>query len=273
MRIGIVDIQIAGLVDAGGDQHRIMLAANGIKAEVFAHIAVQHEFHAAVFQQRVAALNHVLFQLEAGDAVDHQPAGTVVAVVNGDLKTHAAQAVGGGQTAGASPDDADGFGTLNRRADAFDPAFFPGGVGDVFFNRADGDGAVARLFDHAIALAQAVLRADAAADFREGVGLLADQIGLARAALGGQAQPVGDVVVQGAMRLAIGHAALAATAGLLGGLHLGEFAVDLVEILAPLLGRAFFGHLPPERDEFQHFLRGHIAAPPYSASPSKPGQM
>jgi hypothetical protein len=55
-----------GLVDAGRDQHRVMLAADRVKADVLAHVAVQHEFDAAIRQLGVAALDHVLFQLEAG---------------------------------------------------------------------------------------------------------------------------------------------------------------------------------------------------------------
>ena len=52
--------------------------------------------------------------------------------------------------------------------------FVPRGVGDVFLDRADGHGAVARLFDHTVAFTQTVLRADAAADLGEGVGGLAE---------------------------------------------------------------------------------------------------
>ena len=48
------------------------------------------------------------------------------------------------------------FGAVSGGGDGLNPAFFPRRVGDVFFNRADGDGAVARLFEHAIAFAQAV---------------------------------------------------------------------------------------------------------------------
>src|SRR5690606_14114830 len=107
----------------------------------------------------------------------------------------------------------------------------PGGVGDVFLDRADGDGAVPRLFDDAVGLAERVLRADAAAGLREGIGGLRRLVGFLQPALGGHPEPVGDVVVQGAMGLAIGHAALAAAACLLGRLLGGELAVDLVEIL------------------------------------------
>ena len=267
MGIGIVDIQIAGLVDAGRDQHRIMLAANGVEADILADIAVQHEFDAAILQQSVAALDDLLLQLEAGNAIDHQPAGTVVAVIDGDLKPHPPQPVRRREATRPGTDNANGFRAFLGRLDGFDPAFFPGGIGDVFFDRADSDGAVARLLDDAIAFAEPVLRADAATDLGEGIGFLTAQIGLARAPLGGQAQPVGDIVVQRAMVLAIGHATLAAAAGLFLRLGIREFTVDLVEILTAHIRRALLGHLTPDGDKFQHFLRGHVASPPCSDPP------
>jgi hypothetical protein len=98
------------------------------------------------------------------------------------------------------------------------------------------------------------------ADLGEGVGGLADLIGLFEPPFGGQAQPVRDVVVQRAMALAIGHAALAAPAGLLGGLVCGVFTVDLVKILRPQCGGALFRHLFVCRDELEHPLRCHSCA-------------
>ena len=91
---------------------------------------------------------------------------------------------------------------------------------------------MARLLDHAIALAQPVLRTDPPADLREGVGGLADLIGFAQAPLCRQLEPVWNVVVKRAMRLAIGSAALAAAACLLLGLRIGVLSVNLVEVLA-----------------------------------------
>ena len=120
---------------------------------------------------------------------------------------------------------------------------------------------MARLFDHAIAFAQPILRADAAADLGEGVGGLRNLIGLLQTSLGGQAQPVGDVVVQGAMRLAVRHAALAAAARLLGGLLGSELAVNLMEIAGAHRGITLGGHLFAQAYELQHLLRGHGCAP------------
>ncbi len=59
------------------------------------------------------------------------------------------------------------------------------------------------------------------------------------------------------MHLAERHAALRAAAGLLLGLALRELAIDLAEIVAPLVRRALLRHLLVERDELQQLLR-HI---------------
>ena len=147
------------------------------------------------------------------------------------------------------------------RLDRLDPALLPGRVGDVVLDRADGDGAVARLLDDAIAFAEPVLRADAAADLGEGVGGGGDLVGLFQPALGGQLQPVGDVVLQRAMDLAERHAALRAAAGLGGGVSLVETGINLGKIPAPARSGPLFRHFPADRDEGQHFRR-HVRCSP-----------
>ena len=59
------------------------------------------------------------------------------------------------------------------------------------------------------------------------------------------------------MRLAIGHATLAAAAGLFSGLAVGELPVNLAEILRARGCVPLLGHFPADGDEFQHLLRGH----------------
>ena len=147
-------------------------------------------------------------------------------------------------------------GTIAPGQSGLDPALLPGGVGDVALHRPDGDGAMPRLLDDAIALAEPVLGADPAADLRKVVGGGGDLIGLLQPALRRQLQPVGDVVMDGAMDLAEGHAALRAASGLGLGLALVESGIDLPEIPAPAAGGPLGRHFPPDRDECQH-LRGH----------------
>ena len=222
---------VARFVDSGGDQNGIMLPAKGVEAHIHTHGAIQRQLHTGLFQLFDPLHHHRLFQLEPGDAIGQQPPGTVIAVIDRDLHPLTAQEIGSGQPAGTGTDDAHRFRAFRHRADRLHPALFPGGVGKVFFNRANRHSAVAGLFDHAIAFAQPVLRADAAADLGKCVGGLGNLVGLLQAALRGHPQPVGDVVVQRAMGLAVGHAALAAAAGLVGGLAVGILAVNLAEIL------------------------------------------
>ena len=111
---------------------------------------------------------------------------------------------------------------------------------------------MAGLLDDAIALAQTVLRADAAADLRHVVGARRHLVGFLEAAFGGQHQPVGNVVLQRAVDLAVGNAALRAAPGLSGGIVGVEFAVDFVEIAAAVGRVALVGHALPVIDELQH---------------------
>ena len=69
---------------------------------------------AAGLELLVAAHDDVLLELEARDAVDEQPAGAVVAVVDGDLEALPAQHVRRRQPARPGADDADALRPLDR---------------------------------------------------------------------------------------------------------------------------------------------------------------
>ncbi len=200
----------------------------------------------------------LLLQLEAGDAIDEQAAGAIMPVIDMHLIAMAPQIFGRRQSRRPRTDDAD---RLVRAVadgdDRLDPTFLPGGVGDELLDRADGDRAMARKFDHAIALAESILRADAAADLGHGRGRGGEIIGLAQPTLGGKAQPVRDVVVQRAVRRAIGHAALRAAARLLLGLLQQIGARDLGKVFGPNLGRALLGIGLSHPDEFLHRVMSH----------------
>jgi len=116
---------------------------------------------------------------------------------------------------------------------------------------------MAGLLDHAVAFAQAILRTDAPANLRESVGGLTDLIGLLKAALRSQPQPVGDVVMKRAMCLAEGHATLRAPGRLLRRLFAGILLIDLVKILAPRLGVALMRHIAVDLSELEHRLVRH----------------
>ena len=148
------------------------------------------------------------FEFEAGNAIGQQPTCAVVAVINMDFITAHTQQFRRRQPRWARADHADRLSLGWTRHNRFDPALFPRGIGNELFDRPDGDCAVAREFDDAIALAQSVLRANAATDFGHRRGRVRQLIGLAQPPLRRQPQPVGDVVVQRAVHRAIGDAAL-----------------------------------------------------------------
>ncbi len=93
------------------------------------------------------------------------------------------------------------------------PALLERLVGDVLLDGADGHRAEA-VIQRAGAFAQAVLRADAAADLGQRVGLVRELGGLEQLALVDQLQPVRDVVVHRALPLAERIAAVEAAARL-----------------------------------------------------------
>ena len=90
--------------------------------------------------------------------------------------------------------DAHRLGPLNRRAGRFNPTLGERGIGDIALDGTDGD-RIEALLDHAVALAESVVGADATADLGKGVGRLGDLVGLSEATFGGQFQPVGYVVL------------------------------------------------------------------------------
>ncbi len=169
------------------------------------------------------------------------------------------QLLGRRQPARAGTDDADRLRALHARADRLHPAAREGSIRDEALDRADRDALIAFL-DDAIALAQPVLRADAATYLGEVVGGGADLVRFLQPVLGGQFQPVRDVVVQRAVHRTERHAALAATAGLGARLLRREVAIDFGEV------RAAFGHVALVRrlllqaDELQHPF-GHSLPP------------
>ena len=247
---------LARPIDAGGDQHRVVQHAQFFEARVAAEFETETEFDAAVDEPLHAPRDDVFLQFEIRNAVDEQSAGAVVAVVDRDAIAFAAQFFRSREPRRSRADDADMFAADMARLQRLHPAFAPRGVGQIAFDGADGDGAVARLLDDAIAFAQPVLRADAPAHLRHVVGGLRKFISLFEAALRGQLQPVGDVVLERAVDLAERHAALRAARRLRRGL-LGDIVrIDLVEVARARFCRPLGRRLLIERDKAQHSF-GH----------------
>ena len=114
-----------------------------------------------------------------------------------------------------------------------------------------------RLFDDAGAFAQPILGADTAADLRHVRCGSGDLIGLLQPSGRCQHQPVGDVVLERAVRLAERHAALRAAGGLLIGLGCNEVGVDFVDVGAAFVRLTLVGRLLVDGHKSEHALLRH----------------
>ena len=170
-------------------------------------------------------------------------------VVDRNLVSLAAQPVGGGKPGRAAADDADSLLALDAGPGRLHPALGEGCLDDMALDRADGH-RVEILLDDAIALAQPVLGADAPANLGEGVGRRCQGVGLFKAVIGGQHEPIGNVVAQGTMDLTVGDAALGTARRLIGGPFGLKILVDFREIPAPVDGIALLRRLAVEGYEF-----------------------
>ncbi|CAI1143053.1 Uncharacterised protein [Serratia ficaria] len=154
-----------------------------------------------------AALDHHLFfQLEGRNAEGQQAADLRMTIVHHRLDAVAGQHVGAGQPGRAGADDRHALaGRLYVRHIRL-PAHFDGLIADITLDVADGH-RTELIVQGAGTLAQAILRADAAAHFRQAVGLVRQIRRLHDAAFVRQLQPVRDVVVNRAFPFAIRVAA------------------------------------------------------------------
>ncbi len=197
-----------------------------------------------------AAAHHALLQLELGDAEGQQAADFRVLVEHHRGHAVAHQHVGAAQASRPGTDHGDALAGRLDLGHVRTPAHGEGGVGDVLLHRADGHRAEA-VGQGAGTLAQAVLRAHAAADFRQGVGLVAQLGGGEDVAFGDQLQPVGDEVVHRALPLAVRVAAAQAAVRLFGGLRRLEQVVDLDEFLLALAQQLLLRILAADLDELE----------------------
>src|ERR1035441_6243194 len=133
------------------------------------------------------------------------------------------------------------------------PALLDRLVGDVLFDRADRDRAEA-VIERAGAFAQPVLRADAAAHFRQRVGAMGQLGRFEQLALADQVQPVRAVVVNRAFPLTERIAAGQAAAGLLRGHFRFVARIDLVEHLDALGDLDLLGLAAREFQELQGLI-------------------
>ena len=107
-----------------------------------------------------------------------------------------------GKPGGPGTNNSDLFIRRRHPRHVWSPAHLEGGINQVFFNTADGDGSKISV-EGAGTFTEAVLRADPATDFRQAVSLMAKLGCLNDASLIGKLQPVGDIVMDRTLPFAV----------------------------------------------------------------------
>ena len=202
----IGNVGFHALISAHAEKHGIVFGGQIIELHIAADFHAELEGDAHFAKHFAPAHHHFFFQLEGGNAEGEQAADFGLALIHGHVHTVAGEHIGAAQAGRPRADHGHFFAGFGHMVQIGAPAHFKGGFGDVFFHIADGYGAKFGI-ERAIAFAQAVLRAHPAAHFGQAVGGMCQLRRFDDAAFVGQAQPVGDVVVQRAFVLAIRVAA------------------------------------------------------------------
>ena len=230
--------QIARLLGAARQQHGIVLGLeiSNLVRDADVGVAVEHDSFG--FHLLDAAVDELLFHFEIGNAVDHQPAGTRVFLVDMHGVAGACELLGCRHAGRARADDRHRLAGLLRRRLRHDPAFFPALIDDGALDGFDGHRVIV---DVECARGFARRRADAACDFREIVGRVQVRQRFPPVAAIDQIVPIGDLVVDGAAAglaaVAIGNAAIHAPRGLCLGRGLAERHDELAPRFDALLDR------------------------------------
>ena len=243
------DRQVARLLGAAGQQHRVELGLQALGADGFlgpvgdlgalrplADDDVGAELDAFGLELLDATVDVALVELEVGNAVAQQAADLVVLLEHGHLMADARQLLGRGQTGRAGADDGDLLAGLDLGRLRLDPAFGPCPVDDRVLDRLDAD-RVAVDVGHAGGLARR--RADAAGELGEVVGAVQHRDRVLPVLVIDQVVEVrNDVVDRAAVvaeRRAAVHAARALDLRLLGRQTDDEFLVALQALLDRLV--------------------------------------
>ncbi len=282
-------------IGAHAEEHGVVLRQQFLEGDVLAHLDVEAELHAHLLEHRTTTFHHRLLELELGDAEGQQAADLGVLVEDHRLDAVAHQDVGAAEASGSRADDRDLPVGPGHLAHVRAPAHGEGGVGDVLLHRTDGHRAEA-VIEGAVTLAQTVLGAYPATHFGQRVGAMRHLRRFEDVALADQLQPVGNVVVDRALPLAVGVTAVQAAMRLAGRLHGLERLVDLGELAGAGARRLLLRILTTDVDELKVVVqtvchdvllpcsgrrrviradawtgpRGHSGSPPW-ASPARSG--
>ena len=195
----------------------------------------------------------LLGKTEFGNTVDQNAACLVQGFKDLDIIAHFGQIAGAGQAGRTGADDGDLFALLLRRALGLD-AHFPGGIGHVTLQLADGDRLALDAPD-ALAFALGLLRTYTSADGRQGGGFADDIVSGLHVAFFYLRDKAGDIDRYGASLHAAGVLAVQAAKGFFFRLF---FIVSQTYFFK--IGGTHLGVLLPDRDLFHH-IHCHFKIP------------
>ena len=240
------DVHEAGQTGAGTYEHSLVavFAHQLVNGQHLADDHVALKIHAHLLQAVDLLLDDGLGQTELGDAVHQHTACNVQSFVNGHLVAQLCQITGGGQTGRACADDGHLM-AVPFRHDGCGVHILAVPVGNKALQTANGHRLVLDAAG-ALALALALLRADTAADGRQGRGAVDHLIGGFKVALCNVSDKLRDVDTHGAAGLAglvlAADAALGLVHSHLGGVAQSHFLEVLIADVGVLRGHgALFG--------------------------------
>ena len=185
-----------------------MTLAQIAKADILANLDPIVEMNPAVANQAHPPIHHVFFQFEPRNAIDHQPTRAIIAIIDMNLITLGAELFRRRQTRRPRPNNPDRLRLVCDGGDRLDPAFFPRGFCQEFFNRPNRHCPMPGLLDHAGTFAKSILWTDSPANFGKVIGRLRQTPRFLETPLRGEHQPIRNGIRQRTMHLTKGHPTL-----------------------------------------------------------------
>src|SRR5580658_6122654 len=216
-------------VSAHPQEHRVEFPHEIIERKIAADLHPQAKLDPHPLHDLAALLDDVLFELERRNTEGEESPDLRVTVEHHRCDAVAHQDIGAAESGGPRTDDGDALvGAYDARQVRL-PALLERLVSDVLFDRADAHRAEA-VIQGAGAFAQPVLRADPAADFGQGIGLMRQFRRLEQLAGIDQREPVRNVVVNRTFPFAERITAGETASGLLGGGLAVVLRIDLTKM-------------------------------------------
>ena len=182
-------------IDTRGNKDGIVFLSQIGECGIASNFKIEMESNAPITQTLGATFNDFLFKLEIGDAVSQQAADAIIAIINVHAVPFTSQFLRPREAGRTGTDNAHRLIAFPRHLDRFDPTFLPCGIGQILFNGTNSNRSVSRLFDHTIAFAETVLRANPATDLGHIVGRLAELVGFFETTFRRHLKPIGNIIM------------------------------------------------------------------------------